>query len=206
MPSFPLLISLCLYLLFPTIQSRVYCDGPIQPSHPSTEYPQALDCGLILAHLPSSPPPGAPNTPTPFSLSLPFQPCARLYHGTCEVRILYDPPPGHALFPATRGVFPATHANLLCLRDAPVVMELYSAMKSAGEQIVRRCVEASARSGGKSFGEVRGVKWGVIVTWRKPRDYAVWHRVDTLRALMRGAWPRLGGSGGTNWGVAILQI
>ena len=193
----PFHVSVLLSLLFPSVQHQIYCDPP--PSYPPAAGFQPSDCRLVLAHLPSNPPPNAPNTQFPLSLSLPFQPRARIYHGSCEIRLLYYPPFGHALAPVTQ-------TQVLSFREPPLVMELYTAMKGLGEQIVRECAEGSTSSGGQGFGNLRGMQWGVIVTLRSPSALAMWNWMDLSKRLLRGGKPTGSWRGGTQWGIAVFEV
>ena len=199
------LIHLFCFLFFPlallpssAYSYQVYCNGQSRP--PTVPF-QSSDCRLILAHLPSSPSPNVSSSSFPFSTSFPFLPRARLLHGTCEVRLRYDAPSDNARTPRT-------HTHLLDLRHIPVAAEVYSAMKSAGEDILRKCMETQVMTGGQGFGQTRGIRWGMALTLQDALGNAVpwWYSQERARALMSGRTDAIKWRGLTRWGITVFEL
>ena len=177
---------------------EIYCNGQARP--PTVPF-QSSDCRFILAHLPSGPSPNASVPPFSFSTNLPFLPRARFIHGTCEVRVRYDAPLDDAQPPFT-------HTHLLDLRDIPITLEVYSAMKSIGEEILEECVEIQTMTGGQVFGQTRGISWSVTLTLQEALGNAVpwWYSRDRARALVSGRTDAIKWRGLTRWGVTVFEL
>ena len=128
------------------------------------------------------------------STSLPFLPRARFLYGTCEVRLRYDAPSENTLAPLV-------HTNIHDRRNMPMAMEVYAAMKIAGEDILKECIETQAMTSGQAFGVSRGIGWIVTLSSKEGLGNAIpwWNSQERARALVSGRTDAIKWRGLTRW-------
>ena len=151
--------------------------------------PDPLACSLLLSHLPSLPNPSSRQTPIqsaplPSSLSLPFLPRILLHAPACQMRLDFSCP---------RGALPYITAPDL-------TFELYSRMKVAGLEVIRRCTGEN-RYGGYATGVVEGFKWRVATRQMLPE--AEWRSILSvpIRQLQGQDVPSL-----LKWETTIWEV
>ena len=164
-----MIIFILLLLLFRVslcIQHRIRCHPPSPPPAPRPE-----DCRFLLAHLPSNTNPTDVPITSSFSSSLPFQPRAHLFHATCAAEFHYF-------------MYDHSDAHLKNLQEAPPILEVFSAMKDAGESVVSRCLEWGYWRGGTALGRSDGLGWEISIEARLTDTWwegivAIWRRSMT---------------------------